>query len=400
MKKRQSLREARVAWVVPILGVLGRLLYTKPLLESLAARCGELRVFTTEFEGDPTGLGFTVKKTGTFMRLYPNERLVDSGAEAYASGFAFVTPALVPALLQYRPDLIIANEFSLLTLYALVCRRLRCESRLLLLVETRPRGWHRGGLGRLRRALRRFMARGADAILTNNTSGGDYLVSELGAPAGKIMVRPYLVSDMASVAGLSREQILAQRLARGKEFPIQFLYVGQVLRRKGLHYALEAMAALLPQYHGKFCYDIVGDGPFRADLEQQCQKLGLGEHVRFHGRQPYETLWQWYLQADVFLFPTLSDYRALAPFEALSLGLPIVASVHDGGVGETVDEGRNGFTFDPRDTETLAKILARFLDAPEIIPRFGKRSLEMAEKYTLERGTKSLVKASQQALGY
>ena len=389
--------DARVAWVLPVFGLGGNVLYNKPLLEALAARCAAFRVFTAEFGGDPETLGFPVERQGVYRRLYRYERDSNLGVDGYAGGVSLVTPGLIPSLVRYRPDLLVLVEFSLLSLYAVLARCLLPGARVLLAVETRPRfaqsPWAR--LARL--ALRRFIVKRADIILTNNAEGEKYLSSALHAPAGRVITQPYLVSDMAHCCGAAGPDS-GRRSTPGRGEPVRFLYVGQLLQRKGLQYALQSLVALLPEYAERFVFEVVGDGPFREELERQARNLGLCRQVRFHGRRPYATLWRWYRGADLFLFPTLGDYRALVPFEALSMGLPIVASVHDGGVSETVDPGRNGYSFDPRDPAALAEILTRLLEAPALLAEFGKRSLEMARAYTLESGTRSLAYGCQRAL--
>jgi len=385
---------------LPALGYGGGLLYLQSLLESLAARCGSFRVFTAEFAGAEKGLGFEIELRGKIKRIYYSKRQGDHCNDNYAREVRVITPAVIPALLKYCPDIMVVTEFSLWSFYAMLARYLMPGIRVLLLVETKPRFDQSNLIWLLRNAIRIFIVKRADMFLTNNRDGGNYLISDLHASVNKVIVRPFLVSDMASISGESRENLYAYRGSRGTELPVRFLYVGRLFKLKGLQYALEALASLIPSHLGSFVFDIVGDGPFRESLELQSQELGLSGHVIFQGRQPYATLWEWYKRADVFLFPTLADYRALAPFEALSMGLPLVSSIHDGGVNETVDAGRNGFSCDPRDTANLAKILARFLDSPALIAEFGKRSLEMASAYTLERGAESLAYACQRTLDF
>jgi glycosyltransferase involved in cell wall biosynthesis len=179
--------------------------------------------------------------------------------------------------------------------------------------------------------------------------------------------------------------------------PVRFLYVGQLIPRKGLHCALTACGRLLPKYAGRFVYQIVGDGPTRSQLEQQAKALGLIDHIEFVGHQAYEDVCRFYSQADVFLFPTLTDYRALVPFEALSSGLPILASIHDGGACETVHHGENGFAFDPLEPSQLARYMAEFIDQPQLIAKFSASSLKLAKDYTVARAVSTLLKGCQLA---
>jgi len=398
LQKSLKLEDARVAWVVPSLGSGGGLLYHKPLLKNLASHCASFRVFTAELFGEKNDAEIEIENCGMIKRFYFEITQADLWNDNHGREIRIIPPTLIPALLKYRPDLLVVTEFSLWSLYAMISRYLMSAVRVLVLVETKPRFDQSNLIWHIRNAMRNFIVKKADMFLTNNQDGARYLISKFHAPSSRVIVRPFLVSDMAEISGKTKEDILAHRKSRGSVLPVRFLYVGRLLELKGLQYAIAALASLIPQYHRGFVFDIVGDGPFRENLEIKVQRLGLTKHVIFHGRLPYSTLWQWYFQADVFLFPTLSDYRALSPFEALSMGLPLVSSIHDGGVHETVDSDRNGFFCDPRDTPDLARIIARFIDSPALIAEFSERSLDMSSPYTLQSGAESLSYACQSTL--
>ncbi len=201
-----------------------------------------------------------------------------------------------------------------------------------------------------------------------------------------------MVSDVAGTTG----QRLPRTVADGE--PIRFLYVGQLIRRKGVRVAIEA-ARLVHQRTGMpFVLEIVGDGPDRSELEQFAVSQGIAQLTMFRGRVSYADVPGVFLAAHVFIFPTLSDYRALTPFEALSTGLPIVASRNDGGVAETVDEGHNGFSFDPHSPAELAKHMEYFVTNPGMVKAFSLQSIEMAKRYTLEAAVNGLQLAAMAAL--
>lgn len=388
--------EARVAWVTPVLGVASSLLYWAPLLTGFAGRCSKLRVFTAECRANTDGIGLDIELCGRLKRIYDNERYIDTARTEYSSGISIVGPALIHRLRVFDPELVILNEFGMLTFYGLCFKPRR--ARTLLIVESRPCISGGAPLRLARTFSRRVMAAAADAVLTNNQTGYQYLVQDLRVRPDKIVCKPYLVSappdSGADRAGPGNHPVPPPT----ESAPIHFLYVGQLIQRKGLQYALGACSLLLAQHRRGFRLDVVGDGPFRQDLESLVDTLGLRGQVLFHGRQTYEVLQKFYRQAQVFLFPTLSDYRSLTPFEALSFGLPLIASIHDGGVVETVIEGSNGYACDPKDTERLAGLMAIFIDNPEIIPRFSQSSRELSTHYTVERAVEALVEAADLAL--
>lgn len=386
-----DLARVRCAWVTPVLGVDGNLLYLGPLLRRLAKGFGSFVVVTGEFIGDAHTAGFAVERCGGFWRMYRNERATVRQVAGYRRGVGFATPAVLLRFLREPVDLLIITEFSLYACYAALATLIVSGTRILWVVEARPRPDPSRVLAALRRLTRRLLAKLADAFITNNEEGGRYLASELRVDARRIVVSPFLVSDTST--GRRRSP---RRVALGE--PIRFLYVGQLIHRKGVRVALEALREVSDRTRAPFSLEIVGDGPERVDLEGFAMRHGIAHLVTFRGRVPYDEIDASYASAHVFIFPTLSDYRALAPFEALSSGLPIIASHNDGGIAETVDPGRNGFSFDPRHPVELANHIEYFIRNPHAIAAFSARSLEMAKAYTLESAMKAMQTAASAAL--
>jgi glycosyltransferase involved in cell wall biosynthesis len=397
-KNPVSLSSSRVAWVTPVLGMDGRLLYFGTLLQRFSQECGDFCVFTSEFRGTPDNLPFKVMAFGFLQRLYRLGRHASNPDAKYARGLSFsvVLPSRFRSLIKWNPTLIIVNEFSLTSFYALLAKRFVCHARSLLLVECKPRVSESALLSRIRSRFRRYLARQADMLLTNNSIGRDYLINDLGVDPGRIIMRPYLVSDLAATESEISRNIAPKELPHSRR--IAFLYVGQLFYQKGVDLALKAFASLPGPYQDRYCFHIVGDGPNRKALEDFVAANGMSDRVVFHGRQAYESLSRYYDDADVFIFPTTNDYRALVPFEAIGRGLPILGSIHDGGILETVMEGENGFSFDPYNTEYLRELILRFIDQPALIPRFSRRSLELSGSYSLPKAIATLTAAAQQAL--
>jgi N-acetyl-alpha-D-glucosaminyl L-malate synthase BshA len=107
---------------------------------------------------------------------------------------------------------------------------------------------------------------------------------------------------------------------------------------------------------------LVGDGPERAATEALCKKLELDSAVRFLGMQlDVQKVLQ---DSDVFLLPSVTEGFGLAALEALSCGVPVVAS-RVGGVPEVVEDGKSGLLCEAGDVEQMAAAVLRILrDAP------------------------------------
>ena len=383
----------RVAWVAPMLGRGGRLMYMGPLLQALSERVREFSVFAAEYGGDFREIGFPTNVAGKIMRFYlPHTKEI-----GYGRGFTLITPGIMRELTRYAPDVMLLSEFSLTTLYGLWVAHRRTKSRVVLLVEARPSGLREMSRRSLRSLWRSWLARSADAVLTNNSDGRDYVIRMLGVDPGRVIARPYLVSEVPHPARNTSASLLRFSNLRAGE-KVEFLYVGRLGKHKGLQDAITAIALLSADERMRIRFHVVGDGEYRAVLESQVQSLGLKSIVVFHGGQPYSALFHYYSQAHVFLFPTHRDYRALAPFEALSAGLPIIGSVYDGGISETVIDGQNGFRVDPFNHAALAGTIRTILRDPSLLRSFAERSLELSKPYTVENAVAAILQACRIAL--
>jgi len=139
--------------------------------------------------------------------------------------------------------------------------------------------------------------------------------------------------EVMSDTGLKALPALGDRPSR--EAPVSLLYVGRLVRTKGLRDAIAALPHLTAS--ASAVLEVVGDGPDRAACETLVQELGLEGTVRFHGRQPRERVDDFYRAADVFVFPSYREPGGNVVLEAMGYGLPLVVSDR-GGPASSVDE--------------------------------------------------------------
>ncbi|WP_018131667.1 glycosyltransferase [Effusibacillus pohliae] len=126
---------------------------------------------------------------------------------------------------------------------------------------------------------------------------------------------------------------------------------------KGQTYLLQALAFLLQTHTDIVCW-LIGDGVMRQDLEQQAERLGISEHVRFLGdRSDVPALLN---AADLVVLPSLQDNLPFVVMEAQTLGKPVLAS-NVGGIGEMIADGKTGMLVKPGDSWQLSEKILQLL---------------------------------------
>lgn len=160
---------------------------------------------------------------------------------------------------------------------------------------------------------------------------------------------------------------------------ISILSVGRMFPDKGFDRLIDA-AALLRTQGRELTVTIVGDGPHRGELQEQIDRLGLGDVVRLTGRITDDELRALYEQADVFAllsrpFNDEVEGFGIVYIEAGAYGLPVVAG-NCGGIPDAVAEGESGFLTST--VEDAAAALARLADDPALRHQLGEQGRQRA----------------------
>lgn len=164
--------------------------------------------------------------------------------------------------------------------------------------------------------------------------------------------------------------------------PFEFLFVGRLVERKGVHLLLDALASLPTER--RVVLNVVGDGPDRAKLEEQARRLGLGERAVFHGFVTKDELQRHLETCDAFVLPAVVDAKGdteglgVVLIEAMSYARPVIASAA-GGIVDIVQDGRNGFLVPPGDAPALAEAIGRMMDDPAAALELGLNGREDVE---------------------
>ncbi len=163
--------------------------------------------------------------------------------------------------------------------------------------------------------------------------------------------------------------------------PLRLLWAGQLRPVKGLLYLLGAVRALLDSGI-EVRLHIVGSGEQRQELEREVARLGLGSSVSLEGYvAPGPELDRYFEEADVFVFPSLSEGVPKVLLEAMARGLPVVAS-RVGGVPDVVCDGESGLLVRPGDAGALGEAIRRVIRDAGLRRRLSAGALAFAREHT------------------
>jgi glycosyltransferase involved in cell wall biosynthesis len=352
----------RVAWLLPAMGNGG--LSFQHLLCEFTKVFPETVTFTGQWSGFVRGLEdtFRVKEIGSTQYIEFG-KMVDG----YTVGFSFASPKIIYYLLRFKPQVVFANSFTAWTAIALLLKPI-AHWKVIITYEGGSDVYENTS-SIVRYQTRRWMVRLADAFVVNGRAGKSYFLDVLDAKPERLFAKPFLLPSPKALQQYSEidEPQLDDSLPR----PI-FLFVGQIIPRKGLKTLLEACLQLKQQ---GFIYTlmVVGYGEQQRELEEFVQQHNLQREVNWVGKIPYHRLGAYFKFSDVFVFPTYDDIWGMVLTEAMVFGKPVICSVAAGAV-EMVDENVNGFIYEPTKPEQLVQCMTQFLDLPELVKTMGERS--------------------------
>lgn len=362
--------------------------YRVKLLEALRDRVDELRVFiSTPMESDRAwevdwgSLNVTVQRNLTVRRPYRDEFGFSRQLQIH------LPYDTLPQLSRYAPNTVISGELGARSLQAAAWRALHPKSSLLIwgtLSEHSERGW-----GHLRKLTRHAILRRADGALVNGESGARYIHS-FGMPDQRI----FRVNQPVDVTLFSSEP-----RRRPDTSMSRLLHVGSLTGRKGLTGFVGALAEWgrrNPARILEVCW--LGDGEQRAELEAAPLPSNISQ--RFLGNVPYAALPGFYADADILFFPTLLDEWGLVVNEAMAAGLPVLGSVYSQAVEELVQDGENGWVFDPlTEASTLAVLDRVFATPPERLAAMREAARRRVLALTPAAASERIVRAIRQVAG-
>jgi glycosyltransferase involved in cell wall biosynthesis len=230
---------------------------------------------------------------------------------------------------------------------------------------------------------RSFLSRCRAFVVPGNAS--QQYLGHLGVEADTVFRAPNAVDNALFAEGAARARAQAAVLRQQLNLPDQcFLFVGRLVRAKGIFELLKAYAKLDASLRRAMGLVIVGEGPDGGQVRERASRISDG-NIQFPGFVQKEGLPNYYALADALVFPTHSDTWGFVVNEAMACALPVIASEVAGCVPDLVQDGWNGRLVRPRDAAALAAAMTEFASqGRERLREMGERSAQRISAYSPE----------------
>jgi glycosyltransferase involved in cell wall biosynthesis len=233
----------------------------------------------------------------------------------------------------------------------------------------------------------------SDHVVVGSEFARRQLREDLGARTDHISVVPYGV-DTRFAPRPPRTDLLARYGLDGHSV---VLFFGGLKPRKNLFLLLDAWVPVARRYPDARLL-VAGGGPLLEELKRRVGRLGLEGHVVFTGYVSEAEKPDHFNLGDVFLFPSALEGFGLTVAEAMSSGLPVVAS-NRGSLPELVVEGEGGFVCDPDGPDRFVERLLLLLGDAPLRDKLGHANRERVDRlFRWERCVDATRRAYEQVL--
>ena len=164
-------------------------------------------------------------------------------------------------------------------------------------------------------------------------------------------------------------------LEKGKKEECRILFASRLIERKGLQFIIPKLKDIDKKTSGKIKLIVVGDGPYREELELLTKSNDVEDMVEFAGQKSREEIVSYYQNADIFILPSKKEGMPNVVLEAMACGLPVVMTPCQG-AAELING--NGYIADIGD---FSEKMIELINDDLLLNKMG----EMSRKLSVEK---------------
>ncbi|MFG2060742.1 glycosyltransferase family 4 protein [Micromonospora sp. NPDC048871] len=239
----------------------------------------------------------------------------------------------------------------------------------------RHQGWLPGEMNRTIHGVEQWLGSESTRVVVCSGYMREEVTGLFGVPAGRVDVVPNGVEP-------HRWRVPASAVAQARarfagEGPL-VTFAGRLVYEKGVQHLLAGLPRLRERHPGLRAV-IVGDGPYRGELEADVHRLGLADTVSLPGFLGGTDLPAVMAASDCFAVPSIYEPFGMVALEGAAAGAPL-AVAETGGLAEIVEPGVTGVTFRPHDPQALTDAVHGLLADPEHARTLARRARVMVHE--------------------
>ena len=286
-----------------------------------------------------------------------------------------VTPGVVGALMDARPEVVVVSGWSTFAAQAAITWCGVREVPYLLVVESHDEGPRAGWRRKVKGTVVPPIVERAAGLLVTGTLARDSMIAR-GAHPERVRVFANTVDVErfgARVDGLAPTRPELRRALGANVDDVVVLSVARLAPEKGLDDLVQAAARA---GDSRLLLVVAGEGPERGSLLARAAELGV--RLALTGDVDWERIVELYAAADVFALLSEREPWAVVVNEAAACGLPLVLSDRVGAAHDLLRDGENGRLVDAGDVGAAASAFRELASNPELRRSWGARSRELA----------------------
>lgn len=241
---------------------------------------------------------------------------------------------------------------------------------------------------RLFKKLQHFVIKNSDYITVNSNATRDELITRFPEHSFKVAVIPM---------GVNTDLFKKRNMKKPRKYEKNkiLLFVGRLSDQKGLQYLIDSMRDI-SRYNQNVKLLIIGEGPYKKELEEIATNLGVGNNLEFLGSMPASDIAKYYNFADIFIIPSLStktgtEALGLSMLEAMASGCAVIGT-DVGGIPFVIKNGYNGILVKQKSSNELSRAVIALLKDKEKSKKLGNNAAKVVkENYSWEKISKDFI---------
>jgi glycosyltransferase involved in cell wall biosynthesis len=225
----------------------------------------------------------------------------------------------------------------------------------------------------LKKSIRKFVYNHKDTIQISSGIMTQITLKKWGVNVQKIVPLPNTIQENKY---LLIDELKIKRFTN--EIPTVFISARLIERLKGI---INFLSAFDDNDFLKFKIIIAGSGEDKDIIIKYINERAISKYVTLTGECDVDEMVNFYAIANIFCLPSFADPSPLSIIEALKMELPLLVSNRCGNHFEAVQNGVNGYTFDPDNKIEIREKLFKLLEQRENWQEMGTKSLNIYNSF-------------------